>query len=145
MSDPAAGSQQQASPLLVLLARAMRLRCPNCGEGKLFAGWFRMHPRCSECGFKFERGPGYWLGSIYVNYGLAAILVTAGFFVLFFTEALPQETILWSLTAFCVIFPLLFFRFARSIWSAFDVYFDPVRAEELERPKQEQLRERVTG
>jgi uncharacterized protein (DUF983 family) len=145
MPDTANDSQLHTSPLRVLLPRALRLRCPNCGTGKLFAGWFRMHPRCSECGFKFERGPGYWLGSIYVNYGLAAILVTAGYFVLFFTEALPQETVLWVLTSFCVIFPLCFFRFARSIWIALDVYFDPVRAEELEKPTQEQPGERVAG
>jgi hypothetical protein len=35
-----------------------------------------------------------------------------------------------------VIFPLFFFRFARSIWIAFDVYFDRVRAEELRKPIQ---------
>jgi uncharacterized protein (DUF983 family) len=143
MPDIASDSQPQKSPLRVLLARALRLRCPNCGGGKLFTGWFRMHPRCSECGLKFERGPGYWLGSIYVNYGLAAILVTAAFFVLFFTEALPQETVLWVLTAFCVIFPLFFFRFARSIWIALDVYFDPVRTEELQKPIQVDSSERA--
>ena len=37
------------------LARGLRLRCPRCGGGKLFAGWFRMHPRCAKCDFKFER------------------------------------------------------------------------------------------
>jgi hypothetical protein len=94
-----------------------------------------MHPRCRNCGFRFERGPGYWLGSIYVNYGLAAILVTAVYFVLFFTDALPQETVLWLLVAFCIVFPLIFFRFARSIWIAFDVYFDPIRPEELGEPR----------
>jgi uncharacterized protein (DUF983 family) len=127
-----------------LLSRALRLRCPNCGVGKLFAGWFSMPRRCSHCDFRFERGPGYWLGSIYVNYGLAAILVTAGYFVLFFTEALPQEAVLWLLTAFCIVFPLCFFRFARSIWIAFDTYFDPIRPEELQETQSENSAARAT-
>ena len=135
MSNIANDSQLRTPPLLVLLVRALRLRCPNCGGGKLFAGWLMMHPRCSKCGFKFERGPGYWLGSIYVNYGVTALLVTLGYFVLFFTDVLPQEAVLGLLTAFLVLFGLFFFRFARSIWIAFDVYFDPVRGEECDPPK----------
>jgi uncharacterized protein (DUF983 family) len=118
--------------LSVLLLRAFRLRCPVCGVGRLFSGWFRMPERCSHCRFRFERGPGYWLGSIYVNYGLLALLVTIGYFIFFFTEVLPELTVRWLLAGFCVLFSLVFFRFARSIWLAFDTYFDPVRPEELE-------------
>jgi len=42
-----------------ILSRAMRLRCPVCGQGPLFHG---MHSteRCPGCGFLFEREPGYW-------------------------------------------------------------------------------------
>ncbi len=76
-----------------------------------------MPQRCENCGFKFERGPGYWLGSIYVNYGLTALIVTIAYFVLFFTDAFPQTAVLWLLTTFCVLFPLWFFRYcAASGW-----------------------------
>jgi uncharacterized protein (DUF983 family) len=118
--------------LTVALARAARLRCPVCGVGHLFLGWLSMPPCCSHCRFRFERGPGYWLGSIYVNYGLTAILVTAGYFILFFTDALPQQTVFWLLIAFIPIFSFFFFRFARSIWIGLDVYFDPVQPTEFE-------------
>jgi uncharacterized protein (DUF983 family) len=116
--------------LSTMFWRSLRLRCPVCGEGKLFRGWFRMHDRCESCGFNFDRGPGYWLGSIYVNYGLTAMIVTAAYFALFFTDVLPQTSVLWLLTTFCVLFPLWFFRFARSIWMGFDLYFDPGQREE---------------
>ena len=124
-------SRPRAS-LATLLGRALRLRCPVCGVGELFGGWFRMPERCARCGFSFERGPGYWLGSIYVNYGLTALLVTIAYFVLFFTDALPQTAVLWLLTAFCVLFPLWFFRYGRSIWIALDLYFDPDQDEPVE-------------
>lgn len=76
----------------------------------------------------FERGPGYYLGSIYINYGLTALLVTAGYFTCFFTEWLTGDALLFSATAFCVLFPLWFFRFARSFWLGMDYYFDPPSA-----------------
>ncbi|MCC7085109.1 MAG: DUF983 domain-containing protein [Pirellulales bacterium] len=117
--------------LATLFWRALRLRCPVCGEGQLFRGWFRMHERCAACKFQFNRGPGYWLGSIYVNYGLTALIVTTSYFAMYFADALPQTAILWLLTAFCVAFPLWFFRYARSIWIGFDLYVDPRQADEV--------------
>ena len=65
------------------------------------------------------------LGSIYINYGLTALLVTAGYFTCFFTEWLTGDALLYSATAFCVLFPLWFFRYARSLWLGVDYYFDP--------------------
>ena len=118
--------------LLSLVIRALRLKCPLCGKGRLFKGLLRMPPQCNHCGFRFERSPGYWLGSIYVNYGLTALVVTGAYFALFFSEAVSQTATLWILTAYCVLFPLWFFRFARAIWIAFDVYFDPPQAGEFE-------------
>ncbi len=108
------------------ISRGLRLCCPVCGRGKLFRGWFTMYDACPHCHFRYERSPGYWLGSIYVNYGLTALIVTGAFFGLFFTEALPEEWIKWLLLVFCLLFPLGFFRYARGIWIAVDVYFDPV-------------------
>ena len=114
-----------------MLWRGIRKRCPVCGQGRLFRGWFRMFPRCAECGFRFDREPGYWLGSIYVNYGLTALIVTVAYFVLYLTRAIPADVLLWSLAAFCLLFPIWFFRYARSLWIALDLYFDPVQAREL--------------
>jgi uncharacterized protein (DUF983 family) len=28
----------------------LRCRCPNCGEGKLFSGYLKVNPVCSQCG-----------------------------------------------------------------------------------------------
>jgi uncharacterized protein (DUF983 family) len=108
-----------------ILWRSGRLRCVRCGQGRLFRGWFRMNPSCPRCGLQFDRGPGYFLGSIYINYGLTAFLVTAGYFTCFFTEWLTGDALLYAATAFCVLFPLWFFRYARSLWVGFDHYFDP--------------------
>jgi len=36
------------------IARGLRCRCPRCGEGKLFAGFLRLRPRCERCGLDFS-------------------------------------------------------------------------------------------
>jgi uncharacterized protein (DUF983 family) len=108
-----------------ILVRALRLVCPACGRGRLFSGWFKTNPSCAECGLIFQREPGYYLGAIYFNYGLTASILVVAYFVLFFLFGVSPDTMLWPLAAFCVIFPLWFFRYARSLWRSWDQYFDP--------------------
>ncbi len=109
-----------------MLGRTLRLRCPRCGEGKLFSSWFRMPRECEACGLKFEREPGYFLGSIYFNYGATALIVTvAALSMLLFTDV-SERTLLLSLGTFCVLFPMWFFRYARALWMAWDHFADPM-------------------
>ena len=75
-------SQRLAERLTRAMVRAIRLRCPRCGATPLFHGWFRMAEACALCGLRFERAQGYFVGAIYVNYGVTTILAVAGFFVL---------------------------------------------------------------
>jgi hypothetical protein len=84
-----------------------------------------MRTHCSECALNFLQEPGFYLGSIYFNYGLTALLVTVGYFALYFGSSLSERSRLIGLTAFCVLFPLWFFRYARSLWLGFDQYWDP--------------------
>jgi hypothetical protein len=93
-----------------------------------------MHPHCDHCGVTFEREPGFFLGSIYFNYGLTALLVIAAFLFLFFSEVIPQQHAFFILLAFSILFPLWFFRYARSLWLAFDHHVDP-RPAQQETPK----------
>jgi len=126
------------STIGVMLWRGCRLRCPVCGAGRLFRGWFRMHSHCDRCGLKFERAPGYFLGSIYFNYGVTTLLLVVAYAGLYVSsrlapEKLPQfllptsKYLIWLFVAGAVCFPLWFFRYARSLWLGFDMYFDPPR------------------
>ena len=107
-----------------LLARAMRLRCPRCGEGSLFDGWTAMPERCSACSLKYERAPGYFLGSTYINYGLTAVVLIAAYFVFHDGFGMTNQQLAGPMVGVCVIFPLLAFRHARALWLALDCHFD---------------------
>ncbi len=112
------------TPLNVSYKRAWKLRCPRCGEGRLFAGWFTMNERCEHCGLQYEREPGYFLGSSYINYGWTAMSMTVAYMLLHFVLGYPNKYVLPPLVAYIVIFPLTFFRYARALWLALDIYFD---------------------
>jgi hypothetical protein len=84
-----------------------------------------MPERCSDCRLKFERSPGYFLGSTYFNYGQTALIITVTFITLRFGYQISKEWIAPPLAIFCLVWPLVWFRHARALWLAFDAYFDP--------------------
>jgi uncharacterized protein (DUF983 family) len=101
---------------LTRLTTALRLRCPRCHTGTLFDGWLKMKPECTRCGLTLEPDPGFYLGSVYANYAATVLLTTAGFVVLVFVCGLSKDIVVWGCAAFTTLFPLWFFRYARSIW-----------------------------
>jgi uncharacterized protein (DUF983 family) len=107
------------------LAHAVRLRCPRCGMTPLFRGWFAMHAACDLCGFRFERAQGYFVGAIYVNYGVTATIVMTGYLLLWrYTDPpLAAQFAIWVPVA--VLFPLWFFRYSRSFWLALEYLVNP--------------------
>jgi uncharacterized protein (DUF983 family) len=108
------------------VSRGWRLRCPRCGGQPLFANLIRMHPECASCHLRYEREPGYFLGSIYINYGLTAVLVTTCYFALMASGIVADQAVPWIVTALALVFPVWFFRYARSLWLAFDHFWDPM-------------------
>lgn len=108
-----------------MLACGLRLKCPRCGVGSLYAKPFRMNPACAHCGVKFEREQGYFIGAIYINYAATVGIAVPGFFLLdAFTDiTINQQLALW--VPFAVIFPLLFFHHSRSLWLTLDHFFNP--------------------
>ena len=112
-------------PILSLAKRALFLKCPRCGQGRLFRSFFSMHTHCANCRLKYEREQGYFVGAIYVNYGVTVMIAMPGYFVLdyLFGLSLASQLAMWL--GFCVLFPLLFFRHSRSLWLGLDYFFNP--------------------
>jgi uncharacterized protein (DUF983 family) len=110
---------------LRVLARAAKLRCPRCGTTPLFRGWFTMHETCDRCGLRFERAQGYFVGAIYVNYGVTASLVLAGYLLLWRYANLTLATQFAIWLPVTLLFPLWFFRYSRSFWLALEYLINP--------------------
>lgn len=106
--------------------RSLRLVCPRCGRGPLFQNLFSMLKRCPECGLKYERAPGYFLGSTYINYGFTVLTVIPMYMVLHYCAGFSNDQLMAPLVTYCTIVPLILFRYARAYWLAMDCYCDPV-------------------
>jgi uncharacterized protein (DUF983 family) len=102
------------------LGRALRLRCPRCGRGALWARAFTMHAACSACGLRYEREPGYFVGAIYVNYAITVALALGGVLALDLAIGLSLRAQLTLAVATAALVPIALFRYARSLWLALD-------------------------
>jgi uncharacterized protein (DUF983 family) len=45
-------------PLKTLLARGLRRKCPQCGNGPLFHRWSKLRDRCPVCALKYLENQG---------------------------------------------------------------------------------------
>ena len=79
-----------------------------------------MHDACRACGASFLREQGFYLGSIYINYGVTVIVTGALYALLVLVVGTSHETALTACLVGAVAFPILFFRYARSFLLALD-------------------------
>jgi hypothetical protein len=82
-----------------------------------------MRTACELCGLRYERAQGYWVGAIYVNYGVTTTIALLGFFLTWPGWSMTAELAVWG--AFVVLFPLWFFRYSRSLWLAVETFVNP--------------------
>ncbi len=96
----------------------LRLRCPQCHRGRMFASLKQMHTDCPLCGLPFERRSGEVTGGMAINLALTeTIVVICGGGLGLFTSY-PLLPILASLTVFAILFPILFYRPSRGLWAS---------------------------
>ncbi len=110
------------------LARALTLRCPECGARGLFRHWLRLQPRCGRCALKLDRGnPDHFVGAYLVNLIIAELLFAGGFgvWLLAVWPDVPWDSIEHVAVAAMVLSPLVTYPFTRTVWLAADLIFDP--------------------
>ncbi len=118
----------------ILLCRALRLRCPNCGGGPIFDSWVRLRARCPVCGLRLERGEeGYQVGAYMFNI-VASELVFALIFLGVMIASWPSppwDPLLYGGAVLMVIAPFLFYPFAKALFLGFDLIFRPPAPEDF--------------
>ena len=95
--------------------------CPVCRSARIFTARWRMHETCPVCGTRFERAPGYFVGAMYISYGLAMLILIV-MVVAFELGALRSWPLPLVVTLALVIYLLLvpaLFRWSRILWIHF--------------------------
>ena len=117
---------------LSTVADILQQRCPRCRAGtifrySIFRGFPKMHERCPVCDLRFEREPGYFLGAMYVSYGIALVIIALIAAALWFITGwwITKDTI-WAVVLFLPFAPSVTL-FARVLWIYLDQTIDPER------------------
>ncbi len=134
MTDSYGESGLTFSRAALLLARALRLRCPNCGEKPIFASWGKLRQRCPECGLWLERGEGdYYLGAYMVALIFIEALFAVGFVVILMITwpDPPWDAIQWGGAIVLAAGVIICYPYSKTIWLAIDLMFRPVTLDDL--------------
>ena len=67
--------------LTVSIMRGLRGRCPHCGEGRLFAGFLSLRPRCESCGLDYRFADSGDGPAVFVILGAGFVVVFAALVV----------------------------------------------------------------
>ena len=107
-----------------MATRVLKLRCPRCGQGKLFRSFFLRAEQCEHCEWRYEREEGYWVGGsevhMFASYGLSVVIFMPLLIVLGPTPTVQACAILGHIAC-----SLLMFRYSRSIFIGIDYFLDP--------------------
>ena len=92
-----------------------------------------MEDRCPRCNLRFERIYGHLAGALGINTVASVIVVfmvgIAGF-VLTFPE-LPLLPLVVTITSVAALFPIFFYPYSKTIWTAIDLRIRPPEADEV--------------
>lgn len=102
--------------------RILKQKCPTCGMGDIFPGnsffsFEEAHKNCSHCGEKFEKEPGFFIGAMYMSYGLAVaqLFFVFGVAQFFFSDTFDLRILLIQMATLLLLSPLNY-RLSRVIW-----------------------------
>jgi hypothetical protein len=84
-----------------------------------------MNEQCPACGLRFNREQGYFLGAMYISYGLALVLIFAFGAILWVLAGLRlDKAAIWAVVFFLPFAPMVTF-FSRVLWIYLDQTIDP--------------------
>lgn len=111
-------------PFSKSLLWCLALRCPSCGQSRIFARPFQLKESCEACGVVFKREEGFFVGAI-----LVAVVSTEALIVLAYLISLPivaghYQIVIGILLALALLFPVAFFHHSWSIWLTFDHFIE---------------------
>jgi len=98
-------------------------KCPKCKNGIIFNSignilkfqMPKMNECCSNCGYLYEREPGYFLGAFYVSYGMTVGELSIIYFIThYFIENV--WVIISIMIGVLILMSCFNFRVARLVW-----------------------------
>jgi uncharacterized protein (DUF983 family) len=106
--------------ILKVLARALRLRCPACGQARIARGPFRIRHHCPSCLALFKREEGFFVGAILANLMMTEFVILLVCLIWIVVIGANYESVLAGLFVVALLFPVAFYHHSWSLWLGFD-------------------------
>lgn len=106
------------------LRRVLHKRCPQCGQGALFAGYARLRERCEVCGLVYRRERGAELGSMYLLATVSQVFAALVFFAFAFWIGLGSLASMLIGLPLVVAFCYGLLPWSMGIWTAVEYLTD---------------------
>jgi uncharacterized protein (DUF983 family) len=111
----------------------LTLKCPKCHEGNMFCndkiyqykGFFNMPDYCTKCNQDFQLEAGFYLGAMFVSYGLTVALNIAVFVAFLIFDAYSLFPYLITAGIVLILTGPFIIKISRSIWIALTIHYDP--------------------
>ena len=99
-----------------ILARGLSNCCPNCGGGRLFKAGklFELNDGCPDCGLKFEKDEGFFIGAMSLNYGVTLVAFLVPVALLWYAGYLGGRLTGGLAIGGSLVVPMLLYRSSRS-------------------------------
>lgn len=133
-TEPRAAPDTTRKSATLLLWRAIRRHCPNCGRRDVFEGYFKLRQRCPQCGMLLERGEGdYFLGAYALNLVGVEVVLAAAFVVVMVATwpNPPWNGLQYGGAVLAVLVPIVSYPFTKTVWLALDLIFRPPKREDF--------------
>lgn len=115
------------------LGSLLRLRCPICGKGKLFDGYFDSPARCPSCGYFFMRETGYFLPHVPIGYAFTVAASLGSWPLLRYVFGIRNAALtLTIMVTVAIAFGVWFVRYSKALWLAIDLTLHPPNSEDFE-------------
>ncbi len=110
-----------------IIARGLSGTCPNCGQRTLFppGAGFKINPACPNCGLKFDRGEGFFLGPFVINYTVTVAIFIVPVILLNVHGTLGTGLTIALAALGAILIPALLYRRSWSWWLMAYFYFLP--------------------
>lgn len=103
-----------------VLKRAVRLRCPACGDSSIVERPFHIRHHCPVCLSLYKREDGFFVGAILANVVITELVILAFCFFCLLVIGAKYESVLVVLFIVALIFPVAFYHHSWSLWLGFD-------------------------
>lgn len=99
-------------------------KCPVCHIGNLYSNSnpykisevLEMPERCSHCNIKFKIEPSFFVGAMYVSYGVGIAFAVAAFVISYWMIGLGKLTSFFMIILTLLVFLPFIARISRNIW-----------------------------